>query len=377
MTLRMTCSAMLAGIAISGCATPQTTGAGAESALTAIERDKQLAFVAGKRLDAMDRLAAISNDVMIANAAQCGPRITKTFGLVFSEAHDIDADGEKAAYREGRLSLPPVVRAASPYADPPAKVGDALVAIDGEPVISEEVLEALLARGAEKGGAAMTVARDGSELEVQAVPVVACDVPVELAWDADNNAFTDGDRIVMNRGILDMAESDDEVALVVAHELGHVASGHIEAGRENAIAGGAVGLLADIGMAALGVNTGGAFMEAGARAGRGAYSQDFEREADYVGAYFAANAGYSVDAGKQIWRSMGAASPGSLNFAGTHPTSPERYVALDNAAKEVAASEDGTLQPRNWTSRMVARPEADPNRAAVKGAPGESVATGR
>ena len=60
------------------------------------------------------------------------------------------------------------------------------------------------------------------------------------------------------------------------------------------VAGAGVGLVFDILAAVAGVNTGGDFMRIGAEAGAGAFSQDFEAEADYVGVYLMARGGYDT-----------------------------------------------------------------------------------
>ena len=59
-----------------------------------------------------------------------------------------------------------------------------------------------------------------------------------------------------------------------------------------------------------GISTGGAFsreFDPGGRSGHSASS--FEREADYVGAYYAARAGYDLTGAEEIWRSVLAGRP--------------------------------------------------------------------
>jgi predicted Zn-dependent protease len=77
--------------------------------------------------------------------------------------------------------------------------------------------------------------------------------------------------------------NDAELVGVLGHEIAHNAMGHIEARKKNALLGGLLGAILDVAAATQGVNTQGQntanFMAAAARA----FSQDFEREADYVG----------------------------------------------------------------------------------------------
>ncbi len=91
-----------------------------------------------------------------------------------------------------------------------------------------------------------------------------------------------------------------------------------------------------------GVNTQGVFSEVGARA----YSQDFEAEADYVGLYIAELAGYNIDEAPYFWRKMGVKHPASINqnHAASHPSTPERFVAIEDTIKEINQKKIAGLQ---------------------------------
>ena len=75
-----------------------------------------------------------------------------------------------------------------------------------------------------------------------------------------------------------------------------------------------------------------------AEAGMRAYSQDFEREADYLAVYFLARAGADLSGLEAFWRRMAeGAGYQSLqpNEEGSHPSYPERAVRLRAAILEV------------------------------------------
>ncbi len=69
---------------------------------------------------------------------------------------------------------------------------------------------------------------------------------------------------------------------------------------------------------------------------RRGYSVEFEREADYVGAYYAARAGYELAGVEEFWRKMGLAHPDSIRFARTHPTTPTRFVQMPEVVAKTA-----------------------------------------
>jgi predicted Zn-dependent protease len=97
--------------------------------------------------------------------------------------------------------------------------------------------------------------------------------------------------------------------------------------------------MVDIGFLASGISTGGAFTKEFTIAGARAYSVGFEREADYVGAYYAARAGYDLKGAEEIWWTMGQTHPDDIRLATTHPTSPERYLQLKQVEAEIAYKE--------------------------------------
>jgi predicted Zn-dependent protease len=85
-----------------------------------------------------------------------------------------------------------------------------------------------------------------------------------------------------------------------------------------------------------GIYTGRAFSNYMGRVGAKAFSVEFEREADYVGAYYATRAGYDIAGAEELWRAMGLESPSSIRTASTHPIMPERFLQMRKVAEEIA-----------------------------------------
>ena len=101
-----------------------------------------------------------------------------------------------------------------------------------------------------------------------------------------------------------------------------------------------LGLAADVLIATTtGVDTGGAATAAGVTLGVRAYSQDFEREADYVAMYLLARAELDTSRAAMFWRRMAVEHTGSIenDHRSTHPSTPERFVRLDSAHDEIEA----------------------------------------
>jgi beta-barrel assembly-enhancing protease len=168
-------------------------------------------------------------------------------------------------------------------------------------------------------------------------PVLVCSIPIHLTTDPVPNAFTIGDKIVIHSSLLRIARSDAQLALVVGHELAHVTLGHLEKQKANEFLGEASGFMIDAGiLLATKLWTGGLFKRQLGHAGRLAFSVDFEREADYVGTYYAARAGYDLVGTEEFWRTYSLELPDSIRAGITHPVTPVRFVQLQKVVAEIA-----------------------------------------
>lgn len=153
--------------------------------------------------------------------------------------------------------------------------------------------------------------------------------------DEQVNAFAmPGGKVAVYTGIFKVAKSDADLAIVVGHEVAHVAAGHGNERMSQAI-------LAAGGAAALAFGT--ADMDSDDRAlvlgafGVGAslgvilpYSRYHECEADEIGLIYAAKAGYDPRAAIPFWQRMAAQGGGAPpEFLSTHPASSTRIRKLN------------------------------------------------
>jgi predicted Zn-dependent protease len=194
------------------------------------------------------------------------------------------------------------------------------------------------------------------------------DVPFQFAIAnmAETNAFAlPGGYIYVSRGLLALARSEEELANVLAHEVGHVAARHA-AQRETRALG--VGLLSVLGTVAAGVLGGdaaaGAASQLGQLAGAGliaSYGRDQERQADEVGQQMARSAGYdpsgmttfldSLD--REVTLRLG--KPRRPTFLDSHPATPERVASAGARAERLGSR--GGLPPASERGAFVARLE--------------------
>ena len=159
---------------------------------------------------------------------------------------------------------------------------------------------------------------------------------VNLIGSNQINAFCmPGGKIAFYTGILDTLKlTDDEVAVVMGHEIAHALREHA---RERMGKQTATSIGANIASHVLGLGSlGNMALGAGANLLTLKFSRDDETEADIVGLELAARAGYNPSAGVTLWRKMQQSSKGAPpQWLSTHPASDSRIKEINKHLPEV------------------------------------------
>jgi len=349
--MKLTITLLLQLAVLSACAGPQLQGPQlqiprASSQDVDAERRRQLGLIQDKqdvdfrtRIEEWRRVFAVYSRLRTAGAELCKADVKPFWEMWLADQSLFPVEERNRAKRflgvDQKVSVLAVSgRAASAGLRP----GDLVSKIDG--VILEP--QSSMSQGAYLQRARQALAKAGMrsvEIEISRpdgkysvflTPEIACRYPLTIVPDAEIDARATGDAIVINSGILTLASSDDELAHVIGHELAHNALGH-ERKQANKSIGGFLGAVADIGVVH------GALSKLGGDTGRKAFSQDFEREADYMSLYFMARAGFDASKAADTLRKFGVDTPGRLyaNYASTHPSTPERAANLEVALREV------------------------------------------
>jgi predicted Zn-dependent protease len=147
------------------------------------------------------------------------------------------------------------------------------------------------------------------------------------------NAFCmPGGKIMFYSGLINRLHlTDDEIAIVMGHEIAHALREHAREHMSQALAAQtAIG----VGAALFGLGEGSAGV---ANAGYEAliatrFSRSDESEADRIGLELAARAGYDPRAGVTLWRKMTGASTGGNppEFLSSHPADASRVQAIES-----------------------------------------------
>ena len=299
--------------------------------------DEALRLAALTDLD--QRVARVAWRLSEPNASLC-PVVRQSAGWALQSAQQYSlALRPHAIGRFGlRGDLPGVLAApsGSPAAEAGLRTGDLLVAAGGVPLrvgdAREEasyeglaanlrIIDAALA----DGSTTFTVERGAEAFEVIVEPLRACGYEVQLNPSDELNARADGRRLFISTALAGFAESDDELAVILGHELAH----HVLRHRHWNDAGGAARQTNEDAW-------GGEGGEGGA-----------EQQADRVGLYLLARAGFDPTVAAPFWRRFGE-SNWRVRFPQIgHASAGSRARALEEVQREIEAKRQvgGELLP--------------------------------
>ncbi|WP_324749085.1 M48 family metallopeptidase [Sphingomonas sp. LY54] len=192
---------------------------------------------------------------------------------------------------------------------------------DDAPRRGIEALEQRLELQLAGGPVRLDLLRDGRPATATITAVPACPARVRLARSSQLNAFARRGYAIVTTRMLDYLQSDDELAIVLGHEMAHVILGHPE---QLDAAGVPRGLLRHFGKNASRVKA-------------------TEIEADRLGLRLAWAAGYDISAAVPFWRRY-AARVGP-HFATTHPGLKAREKIIAETIAELGASQSRPQRP--------------------------------
>jgi hypothetical protein len=343
----------LASTLLSACA-PMSQRPNIDEAAIKEEVKRQKEATVQTYLDHVKRAELIGEKIRINSASLC-PKKNYTLGLsAFSPV--LQPDEWKGAlhrigYKDGLTVL--TVAKGTPADVAGIRPGDFLVNVDGVQVTKDkEQIQNALVRLQQEGERKLVLLRGEEKIEVSATSLLSCDYPINIIISDVVNAFADGKKVILHTSILNLAATEIELAMIIGHEIAHNTREHITSKQVNMAVGMAFGAALEILLGVPGA------MNIGADIGGGVYSQEFEHEADYVGLYYVARAGYDISQGPGVWRRMGASNPRSISHGSSHPATAERFIALETAVQEIKEkiASGKPLLPNERAETQVKRP---------------------
>jgi len=188
--------------------------------------------------------------------------------------------------------------------------------------------------------------REASAPLVEAAGLRPADMRIVLIHDDNINAFVAGGQIVyIHSGLITRADNVNELQGVIAHELGHIAGGHVIRMQEGIRQATTISLLSLIlGAAAIalgGGEAGAGLLALGQQAAMGrflAFNRIQESSADQAGASYLSKAGISGRGSLAFFGKLQNLEfryniPQEDSYQRTHPLNRERIAALENVYK--------------------------------------------
>ena len=168
------------------------------------------------------------------------------------------------------------------------------------------------------------------------------------------NAFAlPGGPMYVNRGMIEKARNEGEVAGVMAHEISHVALRHGTAQQTKSTPF-AIGQIAGQIAGAIIGGTAGQVIAQGSQFGLGAYflkyGREYERQADTLGARIMAAAGYDPRDMANVFRTIQQeGGSGAPEWLSSHPDPGNRYQAINQEAAKLRVA-SATRDTREFQS---------------------------
>jgi beta-barrel assembly-enhancing protease len=176
------------------------------------------------------------------------------------------------------------------------------------------------------------VERDGERLSFEVKPKKIPYVRISLKQTGKINAYAKFTGIQFTSGMVHFVKDDDELGVIMGHEIAHLVSKHLPKNISMAALCGVVGGLT------------GPFAPFATQALYAPYSRVNEREADYLGLFYAHIAGYNIEKGIELWKRFALEIPKSRSksFLRSHPASPERILRVKKVV-ELIKSDNNPL----------------------------------
>ena len=284
---------------------------GQETEVLPIESQSVLALKALQMLD--QRTHAVGYRLVSANVEFCAETVPN-LGLLL---HDFNQYGDKAAARFAHgFSSAIAINAVAP--DSPAavaelRVGDGLIAIDGSTVADIAIdddqltsekpeyrriaaIKKMLMVAAWDGSATVSIMRGGLRQDTVLAPVQTCSSQFQIRVSKNRDASADGKMVSISSTLAEYVLSEDELAVIAAHELAHNLLKHREQLNAHKVDRGFFG-------------------QFGKSVGQ---IKAAEIEADRLSVWLMANAGYDPQAAVRFWTRYGKRYGKGIFSAPTH-----------------------------------------------------------
>ena len=287
-----------------------------------------------------DRLYKIAAPLLINNVALCKKQARNLLGFTAKNKYSYPGDYAETAQSAlgygDRLQVSGIL-AGSGAARVGLRKGDGLIAAEGKnlPIGPHAESDAAAVFGpliSSRATLNMTIAR-GNEQQVLMVPVTrACAIGINLGNSDHVNSYADGQRVMITRGMINFAQTDQAIAYEMARGMAHNILGHTQAQRSSATIGSIIDNLANVRPdRSMLIGSG----------GMKAMPQELDSAADRLALYLLARAGYDIDHAKAFWQRLASQYPATVlnGYTANHPGTAARIAVIAKTRGEIKAKQ--------------------------------------
>ncbi len=205
-----------------------------------------------------------------------------------------------------------------PAAQAGLRAGDVLVAINGKPTAGANVAD-LIDAALDAGKVSVLLA---DQRRLSFTERKGCGFAVGVQAENSLDAYADGTSVAVASGVVDFSTTDDELAIIIGHELAHNILKHRDKLDAAHIPRGLLSVLAK----------------------NAARIRQTEEDADVMGLYLMARACYDIGKAPVFWERFGARTGMGVFSDGTHPRTRAR-VALARATIATIRAQQAKGEP--------------------------------
>lgn len=271
------------------------------------------------------RLARVAAPLRLANRSLC-PELVRDPGFSVHQLKDYPNAVQPIA--EVMLGLRPngifvrSVRPGTSAEEQRVSPGDEIVAVNGNAISPKPIMdtynEAVLRNGFESVLSKVRIKTpEGQDYVARIRPDTACDIPAKVVFSDVVNGHTDGDDVLITSALMTAVPDDTNLALVIAHEMGHVIAEHMNLPP----------------------------------------AQDLELEADRMALVLLARSGYDIDAAVSYWQRAAHPHEGGPQWESSHPTTQARYKNFRDELDRIKKVQETTSSYEGLKFRKVYSPE--------------------
>lgn len=289
-------------------------------------------------VEQQNRLYAIAAPLLLNNTPLCKRNARYLLGFTaktkYSYSKDFIDAAQSALNLDDRLRVMNVL-VGSGAAGSGVQRGDILLELENKPLPQGPKAEreaAQIIGSAMKGRSSLnlTVLRGEERLAITVPLTHACAFGIELGNTDHVNSYADGYRVMITRGMLDFAQSDEELAYALAKEIAH----NVLAQSPRPRMGATIDSLRL-------PNAGMTNPAAPATTGIKPYTPVLDATADRLSLYMLARAGYGIDNALRFWKRLANQYPATVQDSHTalHPSSAYRFSVMTQVTQNIKAKQ--------------------------------------